>query len=518
MTIELFTTSVVSAANFIATYLLHSTLLLTTVALATLFSRSQSHSLSERLWKSAAVIPLLTAPLQLWGGLGTPILFSSDWAIIRDEIQKPRVDGNDRANKTIDVSKSDSGEVEVGGESISLASDSAIPETSDVVVTKSDVDVQLIEPAKSSSLTADLASLKAYLNENARDVEALEETPILAAVVIPRPAAWPSRSAICVVGAFSLVVLFGIVRVLVMSFRFARVVRSFRKISSGAVHSSLRKLTKRAGLRRRIRLLQTSQLSEPIAFGIFNWTIVVPDSVQTRLDSRELEAMLAHELAHLVRGDARWLLVGRLLCGCLPLQPLNFVARLRWRQAAEYQCDDWAVERTRSPLALARCLTFVAEWRLNADVCPHALSAGGGASTLLHRIERLLASEGKKDPWRLARGRRFLTAATLSVALLLMWGGPRTTLLAHFADTPLAAELSTEVAQSERDMLLLELERLADELEQLEPELSQLHELLDTNGSNPELDEIATRLSSRVTQMFQRRFELDVQVDAALRP
>jgi cell shape-determining protein MreC len=99
-----------------------------------------------------------------------------------------------------------------------------------------------------------------------------------------------------------------------------------------------------------------------------------------------------------------------------------------------------------------------------------------------------------------------------------MWHGPRTTLLAHFADAPVSAELSTEPAQSERDQLLLELERLADELRQLEPELAQLHGLLDTNGSSPELDEIATRMSRRVTQICQRRLELDVQVDAALRP
>src|SRR5262245_20114372 len=49
----------------VATYLLHSTLLLGGVWLAIALTRSRSAVLQERLWKLAALAPLLTAPLQL---------------------------------------------------------------------------------------------------------------------------------------------------------------------------------------------------------------------------------------------------------------------------------------------------------------------------------------------------------------------------------------------------------------------------------------------------------------------
>src|SRR5689334_10119685 len=57
----------------LATYLLHSTLLLSGVSLALALSRSRSAALQETLWKLAALAPLLTAPLQIftaerWGG------------------------------------------------------------------------------------------------------------------------------------------------------------------------------------------------------------------------------------------------------------------------------------------------------------------------------------------------------------------------------------------------------------------------------------------------------------------
>ena len=47
-------------------YVLHSTLLLIGVAVLLRAGRASSHTLRERLWKLAVVVPLLTSPLQVW--------------------------------------------------------------------------------------------------------------------------------------------------------------------------------------------------------------------------------------------------------------------------------------------------------------------------------------------------------------------------------------------------------------------------------------------------------------------
>ena len=75
---EFLTTAIVTVLDLLTTYLLHSTLLLAIAALAAWCCRTNSHALTERLWKSAAVIPLLTAPLQLLNGIGNPV-FSPRW-------------------------------------------------------------------------------------------------------------------------------------------------------------------------------------------------------------------------------------------------------------------------------------------------------------------------------------------------------------------------------------------------------------------------------------------------------
>ncbi len=48
-------------------------------------------------------------------------------------------------------------------------------------------------------------------------------------------------------------------------------------------------------------------------------------------------------------------------------QPLNRLARARLCDSAEFLCDEWAVQHTQSPLALARCLSVVASWWSPAD-------------------------------------------------------------------------------------------------------------------------------------------------------
>ena len=56
-----------------ATYLMHSTLLLGAVWALTVCFRVRSHVLNERLWKAAAVLGAITAPLQIAANWSQPL-------------------------------------------------------------------------------------------------------------------------------------------------------------------------------------------------------------------------------------------------------------------------------------------------------------------------------------------------------------------------------------------------------------------------------------------------------------
>ena len=64
----------------------------------------------------------------------------------------------------------------------------------------------------------------------------------------------------------------------------------------------------------------------------------------------------------MIRRNPAW----RILAGAIEraffFQPLNRVARAKLCEWAEFLCDQWAVQQTRSPLALAPYLLIVASW------------------------------------------------------------------------------------------------------------------------------------------------------------
>jgi hypothetical protein len=253
---------------------------------------------------------------------------------------------------------------------------------------------------------------------------------------------------------------------------------------------------------------------------VWRWTIVLPEGIESRLTPEELRALLAHELAHLVRGDAAWLWVGRVICLCLPLQPLNFVARRGWQAAGEFLCDDWAVRREVGAVSLARCLTRVAEWRFEPAAVP-ALPAAGTPAMLTQRVERLLSDESRADPWEGQMRRRLLPATMLAIAGLCGWLGPRSLLR---ADAPEPAVAESEGIDSRDGAVPLvearpavtpeprttreELALLDRELEALRNDLSIAQLALRSRPNDSEIEAILKQIDARLAQLTARQRQL----------
>jgi hypothetical protein len=176
------------------------------------------------------------------------------------------------------------------------------------------------------------------------------------------------------------------------------------QVVGGGVLARLAVLVRAAGISRRVRLTCTWRLRVPVALGLRAAEVCVPPRVFFQLDDEQQDALLAHELAHLVRRDPVWLPLTQLVAGVFFFQPLNWLARRRLRELSELLCDEWAVARTGRPLSLAACLAEVASWSLAAvgalaaDAAPRQparLPVPGMAdrpSQLAHRIRRLLDS------------------------------------------------------------------------------------------------------------------------------
>ena len=196
--------------------------------------------------------------------------------------------------------------------------------------------------------------------------------------------------------------------------RFRRSIRDRRTIETGPVRDRLTRLSRKAGLARLVRLSSHPEVQVPMA--------MVPAEVCIPPEMAEAEpappAVLAHEVAHIARRDPAWILGLRLLESTLFFQPLNRYARRQWQLVSECLCDDWAVAQTGRPVALARCLTELAE-AFASHPERAELVTGMNGSSLARRVRRLLdvtVDRGVSRPLGAAIGIVVLMAALAVVS------------------------------------------------------------------------------------------------------
>jgi bla regulator protein blaR1 len=150
-------------------------------------------------------------------------------------------------------------------------------------------------------------------------------------------------------------------------------------------------------------------------------TVIVTTSAVQALDPGQLDAVLAHERAHLASRHHRLLALARIGRLVLPFLPLMREADSQVARLVEMHADDAAI-RACDPRSLATALVALAT---AADPAP-ALAAA--ATDSVQRIHRML---GPADP--LGRARRHLlrgTAAALALAPVLLALAPALVALA----------------------------------------------------------------------------------------
>jgi hypothetical protein len=94
------------------------------------------------------------------------------------------------------------------------------------------------------------------------------------------------------------------------------------------------------------------------------------------------------------------------------------------------------VQHSANALALARCLTRVAELSSFATPPLQALWALGHRSHLSQRVERLVSGERTQDVWHTRVRSRILTLVALGIAAIFVCAAPRTTVFAERDEPP----------------------------------------------------------------------------------
>jgi beta-lactamase regulating signal transducer with metallopeptidase domain len=162
----------------------------------------------------------------------------------------------------------------------------------------------------------------------------------------------------------------------------------------------------------RIQLKVSEQWNSP--FVTPDSTICIPRWAYTDLTQDQRDAMLAHEVAHVLRRDPAWRVAMQLLARICFFQPLHHFAIHKLELLAELACDERAAQTSGKPHQLAEALYACAKVTKTNEAPSLALAMSRRGSPLLKRITSLL----DQDLLRQAAIPQSRTAISLKYGLL----------------------------------------------------------------------------------------------------
>lgn len=197
-------------------------------------------------------------------------------------------------------------------------------------------------------------------------------------------------------------------------------------------------LQRRMGFDRVVRYCQSVRLDAPAVAGWIRPVVLLPITAITGLSEEQLEAVIAHELAHIQRHDAFVHLFQVGVETLLFYHPAVWWIGKRIRAERENCCDDVAVALCGNAFTYADALTRMAEWKGTPQ-----LVLAANSSPLVERIARLLGAKRTVESFRGAN----LSAGVLCLATALLAGSAFVGNVRHVqAQSPIPAAQTSDPA------------------------------------------------------------------------
>ena len=223
------------------------------------------------------------------------------------------------------------------------------------------------------------------------------------------------------------IVMAWILGVLALSIRIAGgwvLVRRMRRQSARAsaeLAETVNRIARRARLARPVRVIESAVFEVPAVVGWLRPVLLLPASAVTGLSPEQLEAVIAHELAHVRQQDYLVNIFQTLAETLLFYHPGVWWLSNRIRAEREHCADDFAVTVCGDAVLYAQALSNLETARAAARL---AVGAAGGS--LSGRIKRILG----QPPHRNRPASVGLALAVTIAVVLLGFGGSQATIAA----------------------------------------------------------------------------------------
>jgi uncharacterized protein (TIGR03435 family) len=241
--------------------------------------------------------------------------------------------------------------------------------------------------------------------------------PAAAITTIARTPVEGVGAAVTVDALLPLLVLVWSVGVALLAFRIAggawrvhRIHRAALTMAPSRWSAEAQRVAERLGLNRMLRVVDAAMIATPTVVGYLRPVVLLPIAAFGTLSPAQVEAILAHELAHIRRHDGIVNLLQVLAETVLFYHPAVWWVSSRIRTEREHCCDDVAVAACGDPVRYAEALTELAAWSTPAPRL--ALSATSGS--LVRRVRRILLPRRHAAP-----SRQGLAIAAIMIAFVV---------------------------------------------------------------------------------------------------
>jgi carboxyl-terminal processing protease len=187
-----------------------------------------------------------------------------------------------------------------------------------------------------------------------------------------------------------------------------------RLASNGRLHAALADWMNQLGMRGSVRLLVSETRAMPMTWGIWQRTILLPESAADWSSDR-LRIVLLHELAHVQRRDCLTQLLAQLARAAYWFNPFSWLAVRQLSMLQEQACDDLVLNAgCKAPDYAAHLLAILTECQTPARAASFS-PAMAAASKFKQRLLSILQPGQNRRPL----SRRILVAASVASLALL---------------------------------------------------------------------------------------------------
>jgi len=106
----------------------------------------------------------------------------------------------------------------------------------------------------------------------------------------------------------------------------------------------VQQLAQQLGIKKTVRIYLSGSITSPLTLGFWKPVILVPLASINHLTTKQVEAVLLHELAHIKRYDYLYNIILSVIEAVLFFNPFTQLISKQLKRERENCCDDWVLQ------------------------------------------------------------------------------------------------------------------------------------------------------------------------------